>query len=153
MVDVSDKSPTQRTATAGARVEMHPKTFDLLRNVLLQNKPSAISKKGDVLTIAKLAGIMAAKQTSNLIPLCHPISLSVVDVQLALNEEDKAVDIRCTCRCMAATGVEMEALTGATIAGLTVYDMCKAVDKEMRMTNVRLLAKSGGRSGDFRAQE
>jgi len=106
-------------------------------------------KKGDVLQVARLAGIMAAKRTSDLIPLCHPLGLDAVEVDLACDQERSAVDISATCRLKARTGVEMEALTAASVAALTVYDMCKAVDRGMRITDVRLTHKAGGKSGEF----
>ena len=141
MVDVSDKAETDRVATAGARVVMRPATLERIR--------SGDVAKGDVLAVARLAGIMAAKRTAELIPLCHPLALTSVGVDLACVPERSAVEITATCRLRGRTGVEMEALTAASVAALTVYDMCKAVDRGMAITDVRLLRKSGGRSGDW----
>jgi cyclic pyranopterin phosphate synthase len=143
MVDVSDKEVTERVASAGASVIMQPETLALIMD-------SAIGK-GDVLGVARLAGIMAAKRTSDLIPLCHPLALTNVSVELTCDAERSAVDIVATCRLKGRTGVEMEALTAASVAGLTVYDMCKAVDRGISISNIRLLHKSGGKSGDFNA--
>jgi indole-3-glycerol phosphate synthase len=141
MVDVSDKTETDRVAAAGARVVMRPETLERIR--------SGDVAKGDVLAVARLAGIMAAKRTAELIPLCHPLALTSVGVDLACVPERSAVEITATCRLRGRTGVEMEALTAASVAALTVYDMCKAVDRGMAITDVRLLRKSGGRSGDW----
>ena len=143
MVDVSDKDVTERTATAGASIMMQPKTL-----VLVQESRT---KKGDVLGTARLAGIMAAKRTSDLIPLCHPLALSSVTVDLVCDPTRSAVDISATCRLKGRTGVEMEALTAASVAALTVYDMCKAMDRGMVISEVKLLHKAGGKSGDFSA--
>ncbi len=145
MVDVSAKPPTARTATAGARVVMAPATLERIR--------AHGFRKGDVLGIAQLAGIMGAKRTPDLIPLCHPLPLDSVEVALSLDEEASAVCIEATCRVTARTGVEMEALTAVSVAALTVYDMCKAVDRGMRITDIRLLHKAGGRSGEYRAED
>jgi cyclic pyranopterin phosphate synthase len=145
MVDVSGKGVTGRTATAEGLVLMAPATLDLIEARGL--------KKGDVLGIAQLAGIMGAKRTSDLIPLCHPLPLSAVKVELEPDRERSAVRIRATCRVSAQTGVEMEALTAVTVAALTVYDMCKAADRGMRIAEVRLVHKAGGRSGEWRAEE
>jgi cyclic pyranopterin phosphate synthase len=144
MVDVGDKDVTERVATAQASVVMQPATLALIRD-----KKAA---KGDVLAVAQLAGIMAAKKTSDLIPLCHPLALSSVQVTLALDETRNAVDIEATCKVKGKTGVEMEALTAASVAALTVYDMCKAVDRGMVIEQVKLLHKSGGKSGTFDAR-
>jgi indole-3-glycerol phosphate synthase len=141
MVDVSDKAETDRVAVAGARVLMRPETLERIR--------SGDVAKGDVLAVARLAGIMAAKRTAELIPLCHPLALTSVGVDLACVSERSAVEITATCRLRGRTGVEMEALTAASVAALTVYDMCKAVDRGMVVTDLRLLRKSGGRSGDW----
>ncbi len=141
MVDVSDKEVTERSATAQASVFMQPETLQLIL--------SGGVKKGDVLQVARLAGIMAAKRTSDLIPLCHPLGLDAVEVDLACDPERSAVDISATCRIKSRTGVEMEALTAASVAALTVYDMCKAVDRAMRITDLRLTHKAGGKSGEF----
>jgi len=144
MVDVGDKDVTERVATAKASIVMQPATLALIRD-----KKAA---KGDVLAVAQLAGIMAAKKTSDLIPLCHPLALSSVQVTLSLDEQRNAVDIEATCKLKGKTGVEMEALTAASVAALTVYDMCKAVDRGMVIDQVKLLHKSGGKSGTFNAR-
>ncbi|MDP6474631.1 MAG: cyclic pyranopterin monophosphate synthase MoaC [Alphaproteobacteria bacterium] len=141
MVDVSQKAVSERSATAKASVLMQPETLQLIR--------SGGMKKGDVLQVARLAGIMAAKRTSDLIPLCHPLGLDAVEVDLVCDGERNAVDISATCRIKSRTGVEMEALTAASVAALTVYDMCKAVDRAMRITDLRLTHKAGGKSGEF----
>ena len=141
MVDVSDKAETERVAVAGARVVMRPETLERIR--------SGDVAKGDVLSIARVAGIMAAKRTAELIPLCHPLALTSVGVDLVCVPERSAVEITATCRLHGRTGVVMEALTAASVAALTIYDMCKAVDRGMTITDVRLLRKSGGRSGDW----
>ena len=143
MVDVSAKDVTQRTATAEGRVMMAPETLERIT--------ARGFKKGDVLAVAQLAGIMAAKRTADLIPLCHPLPLSAVTVELEPLPEQGCVVVRATCKVTGRTGVEMEALTAASVAALTVYDMCKAVDRGMRITDLRLLHKDGGRSGEFRA--
>ena len=145
MVDVGDKAPSHRTATAGARVLVSRETFDLIR--------SGGMKKGDVLTVAQIAGVMGAKRTPELIPMCHPILISGINLELSLDEARCAVDIRATVSCDGRTGVEMEALTAASTAALTVYDMCKAVQKDMVITDVRLLSKTGGVHGDFERKE
>ena len=144
MVDVSDKSQTERIASAKGSVIMQPETLALIMEGSL--------KKGDVLGVAQLAGIMGAKQTSNLVPLCHPLALTSVKVELTCNLATNAVDISATCKLKGRTGVEMEALSAVSIAALTVYDMCKAVDKGMHLTNIRLVNKSGGKSGVFEAE-
>jgi indole-3-glycerol phosphate synthase len=141
MVDISDKRETDRVAVAGARVVMQPETLERIR--------AGDVAKGDVLAVARLAGIMAAKRTAELIPLCHPLALTSVDLDLECVPERSAVEITATCRLRGRTGVEMEAFTAASVAALTVYDMCKAVDREMMVTDLRLLRKSGGRSGDW----
>ena len=141
MVDVSAKPETARSATAQGRIVMQPETLALIR--------SGSAAKGDVLGVARLAGIMAAKRTSELIPLCHPLPLSSVAVDLQCLEYD-AVEVTATVRTTGRTGVEMEALVAASVAALTVYDMCKAVDRAMRIEAVRVVSKSGGKSGDFR---
>jgi cyclic pyranopterin monophosphate synthase len=141
MVDVSDKAETERTATAKGSVIMQPATLALI-------KEGAV-KKGDVLSVARLAGIMGAKRTPDLIPLCHPLALTSVQVDLTLDEARNAVDITATCKLTGKTGVEMEALTAVSVAALTVYDMCKAVDKGMQIADIRLTHKSGGKSGTF----
>ena len=141
MVDVSDKAETERSATAKGSVIMQPATLALI-------KEGGV-KKGDVLSVARLAGIMGAKRTPDLIPLCHPLALTSVQVDLTLDEARNAVDITATCKLTGKTGVEMEALTAVSVAALTVYDMCKAVDKAMQIVDIRLTHKSGGKSGTF----
>jgi indole-3-glycerol phosphate synthase len=144
MVDISDKRETDRVAIAGARVVMRPATLERIR--------SGDVAKGDVLAVARLAGIMAAKRTAELIPLCHPLALTSVNVDLECVPERSAVEITATCRLRGRTGVEMEALTAASVAALTVYDMCKAADRGMVVTDLRLLRKSGGKSGTWEAE-
>ncbi|MEP3245898.1 MAG: cyclic pyranopterin monophosphate synthase MoaC [Sneathiella sp.] len=143
MVDVGNKDITERSATATARVLMQAETFALIRD--------GKAKKGDVLAVARLAGIMAAKKTPDLIPLCHPLALTNVTVEFEMSELEAAVDIQATCKLKGRTGVEMEALTAVTVAALTIYDMCKAVDRGMEITGARLLEKSGGKSGTYTA--
>ena len=143
MVDVSDKAETERIAIAAGSVLMERATLDLIQ--------AGGIAKGDVLATARLAGIMAAKRTAELIPLCHPLALTSVELDLACVPELSAVEITATCRLRGRTGVEMEALTAASVAALTIYDMCKAVDRGMTVTDIRLLRKSGGRSGDWEA--
>ncbi len=143
MVDVAGKEETERTATAGATVTMQPATLALI----MEGK----AKKGDVLGTARLAGIMAAKKTPDLIPLCHPLALTSVAVDLTCDSARNAVDITATCKLRGRTGVEMEALTAASVAALTVYDMCKAVDRGMVISGVKLLHKAGGKSGEYKA--
>jgi len=143
MVDVGAKSATQRTATARGAVHMAAAT--------MQKITERGFKKGDVLAVAQLAGIMGAKRTPDLIPLCHPLALTSVSVSLIPDPARSAVDIEATCKLSGQTGVEMEALTAVSVAALTVYDMCKAVDKAMRITDIRLVHKAGGKSGEFRA--
>ncbi len=144
MVDVADKPETERIAVARASVIMQPHTLKLIQNRAL--------KKGDVLAVAQLAGIMAAKRTPDLIPLCHPLALTSVKVALDCDAARSAVDIEATCKLVGRTGVEMEALTAASVAALTVYDMCKAIDRGMTITDVRLVHKSGGKSGTWEAR-
>ena len=141
MVDVSGKDETVRTAVAAGRVRMNAETFALVK--------SGGMKKGDVLTTAQIAGVMAAKKTSDMIPMCHTLALTGVDLSFDLNESDLTVDITATVKCRGVTGVEMEALTAVSVAALTVYDMCKAVQKDMEITDIRLLTKTGGKSGTF----
>ena len=141
MVDVGAKGETERVAVANATVLMQPATLALIRD-----KKAA---KGDVLAVAQLAGIMAAKRTPDLIPLCHPLSLSAVEVKLSLDADRHSVEIEATCKLKGRTGVEMEALTAVSVAALTVYDMCKAVDRGMVISDVKLVHKSGGKSGTF----
>jgi cyclic pyranopterin phosphate synthase len=143
MVDVGDKPVTRRTAVAEGRIVVAPETLDLMR--------AGGHKKGDVLGIARIAGIMAAKRTADLIPLCHPLSLSHLDIAFDFETAPAAVRCRASVQTEAQTGVEMEALTAVQIALLTIYDMCKAVDRAMQIEGVRLLRKRGGRSGDFEA--
>ena len=143
MVDISTKSRTERTATAIGCVQMQPKTIALIQDGGV--------KKGDVLSIAQLAGIMGAKRTPDLIPLCHPLNLSSVKVNLSCDTNANKVDIEASCKLIGQTGVEMEALTAVCIAALTIYDMCKAVDKNMNIGNIRLVHKAGGKSGVFKA--
>lgn len=143
MVDVGTKDITERVAAARASVIMQPATLKLIAK-----KKAA---KGDVLAVAQLAGIMAAKRTPDLIPLCHPLALNSVNVQLSIDTKRNAVDIKATCKLKGRTGVEMEALTAASVAALTVYDMCKSVDRGMVISDVRLVHKSGGKSGTYDA--
>ena len=145
MVNVGDKPVTHRTARAEARVLVNESTFALIE--------SGGMKKGDVLTVAQLAGIMGAKRTPDLIPLCHPVAISGIEVQLTLNQGARAVDIEASVSCDGQTGVEMEALTAASVAALTVYDMCKAVQRDVRITDIRLLDKTGGVHGDYHGEE
>jgi cyclic pyranopterin phosphate synthase len=144
MVDVGDKPETERIAVARASVIMQPDTLKLIQEKAL--------KKGDVLAVAQLAGIMAAKRTPDLIPLCHPLALTSVKVALDCDAARSAVDVEATCKLVGRTGVEMEALTAASVAALTVYDMCKAIDRGMTITDVRLVHKSGGKSGTWEAR-
>ncbi len=141
MVDVSAKEATERTATAKGSVIMRPETMALILEGGV--------KKGDVLSVAQLAGIMGAKRTPDLIPLCHPLELASVTVELTCDADRNAVDITATCKLKGATGVEMEALTAVAVAALTVYDMCKAVERGIRITYIRLTLKAGGKSGTF----
>jgi len=143
MVDISDKDVTERVAEARGSVIMQPETLAMIRDGGV--------KKGDVLSVARLAGIMGAKRTPDLIPLCHPVNLTSIKVDLTIDEARSAVDITATCKLEGRTGVEMEALTAVTVAALTVYDMCKAADRSMRITEVRLTQKSGGKSGSYEA--
>ena len=143
MVDVSDKAVTERTATARGSVSMASAT---LRKIVAGGVA-----KGDVLSVARLAGIMAAKRTADLVPLCHPLALTAIDVELSCDEKRSVVEIEATCRLAGRTGVEMEALTAVSVAALTIYDMCKAVDRGMTIGDIRLVHKAGGRSGTFQA--
>lgn len=145
MVDVGEKPPTRRTATAAARVLVNENTFALIR--------SGGMKKGDVLTVAQVAGVMGAKRTPDLIPMCHPILMDGIDLKLWLDEERRSVEIEAQITCDGRTGVEMEALTAVSTAALTVYDMCKAVQKDMVITDIRLLSKTGGVHGTFFREE
>ncbi len=144
MVDVSEKHVTSRSATAKAQVLMLPETLALIL--------SGQAKKGDVLATARIAGIMAAKKTHELIPLCHPLLISKVSVDFAADEKSSSIEVSATVRVEGKTGVEMEALTACSIAALTLYDMCKAVDRGMKITDLRLTEKSGGKSGIFTAE-
>jgi cyclic pyranopterin phosphate synthase len=144
MVDVGEKPDTERVAVAKGEIVMQPET---LRLIAEGGVP-----KGDVLTAAQIAGIMAAKGTPNLIPLCHPLQLTQVDVAFAIDEATSRIEITATVRCHGKTGVEMEALTAVSVAALTIYDMAKAVEKTMRIGNIRLVRKSGGKSGDWRLE-
>lgn len=145
MVDVGDKEITRRQATAGGAILMQDETLDMIK--------AGDHKKGDVLGISRVAGIMAAKKTSELIPLCHPLSISSVSIEFEILDKPATVKCHATVRTDGKTGVEMEALNAVQVALLTIYDMCKAVDKGMTITEVRLLAKSGGRSGDWHFQK
>ena len=144
MVDVSDKDASERTATAKGSVLMRPETMAMI--------VEGGVKKGDVLSVARLAGIMGAKRTPDLVPLCHPLALTSITVDLACDAGRNAVDITATCKLKGQTGVEMEALTAVAVAALTVYDMCKAVDRAMRITDIRLVHKAGGKSGTFNGE-
>ena len=144
MVDVSDKADTVRTAVAEGRITMSPGCFAAVQE--------GRAKKGDVLGVAQVAGIMAAKRAADLIPLCHRLNLTKAEVEFELDGAACAVTARCTTRCTGPTGVEMEALTGVSVALLTVYDMCKALDRGMVMGDIRLLEKSGGKSGHYLAE-
>ncbi len=145
MVDVGGKPDTERIATARGAVLMRPETLQLIIEGNM--------KKGDVLTTAQLAGIMAAKRTGDLIPLCHPLILSHIEVTCTPNPAESRVDIEATVRLRGKTGVEMEALTAVSVAGLTIYDMAKAVDRHMQLTDVRVVRKAGGRSGNWQLEE
>ncbi len=144
MVDVSDKDASERTATAKGSVLMRPGTMAMI--------VEGGVKKGDVLSVARLAGIMGAKRTPDLVPLCHPLALTSITVDLTCDAKRNAVDITATCKLKGRTGVEMEALTAVAVAALTVYDMCKAVDRAMRIADIRLVHKAGGKSGTFTSE-
>ena len=141
MVDVSAKSETHRAAVAAGRVLVNEQTYALIK--------SGGMKKGDVLGTAQIAGIMAAKRCFEIIPMCHPLMLSGVNIDFDMDDENHSVGIRASVKCLGVTGVEMEALTAVSAAALTVYDMCKAVQRDIEITDIRLLSKSGGKSGDF----
>lgn len=141
MVDVSEKNKTERVAIAVSRIRVSEETLSLIR--------AGKIGKGDVLGVARVAGIMASKQTSNLIPMCHPLMISSCNIDFEINDEESCIDIKSTVKIVDKTGVEMEALTAATIAALTIYDMCKAVDKRMVIEGTHLLKKTGGKSGEF----
>ncbi len=145
MVDVGEKDPSRREATAGARVLVSPETFERIR--------TGGMKKGDVLTVAQVAGIMGAKRTPDLIPMCHPVQVNGIDMKLWLDETRYSVEIEATVSCAGRTGVEMEALTAVSTAALTVYDMCKAIQKDIVISDIRLLRKTGGVHGDFKREE
>ncbi len=166
MVDVGDKPDTARQATAAGAVAMRPETLTLIQQQqeappVAKSSPQAKSPpdeagplvKGNVLAVAQVAGVMAAKATWQIIPMCHPLPLSGVDMDFSLDEAQSCVRVQATVRTTGKTGVEMEALTAVSVAALTIYDMCKAADKGMRIENVRLLRKSGGRSGDYAAAD
>lgn len=142
MVDVSEKPQTQREAIARGAVYMKPETIALIKDKAI--------KKGDVITVAKVAGIMAAKKTAELIPLCHPLNITSISVDITINDKEDRLDIESMVKTLGQTGVEMEALTAVSIAALTIYDMCKAIDKEMIIADIMLIEKRGGRSGDFK---
>ena len=141
MVDVTEKSHTSRVAIASGYVEMQPETLKMITQ--------GEHKKGDVLAAARIAGIQAAKKTSDLIPLCHPLMLTSVKVELEADEQNNCIRIYATCKLSGQTGVEMEALTAVSVAGLTIYDMCKAVDKNMVISSIQVEQKTGGKSGDW----
>lgn len=141
MVDVSEKESTDRQAKASARVLLNEKTYQMVKNSQIE--------KGDVLTVAKVAGIMAAKNTANAIPMCHPINLSHIEIDFKMNDKNNSIGIFATCKLNAKTGVEMEALHAVSLAALTIYDMCKAVQKDIVITDIKLLRKSGGKSGEY----
>nr|WP_325185014.1 cyclic pyranopterin monophosphate synthase MoaC [uncultured Oscillibacter sp.] len=145
MVDVTEKAVTCRRAAAAGEIHVSSQTMTHIKNGTL--------KKGDVLAVAQVAGIQAAKHTWELIPMCHPLPLTGVDIAFSLSEEPCMVEISAAVTCTGVTGVEMEALAAVSAAALTIYDMCKAVQKDMKITNIRLLAKSGGKSGDYRVEE
>jgi cyclic pyranopterin phosphate synthase len=142
MVDVSEKTSTPREAVARGSVSVKPETLRLIRDKSIA--------KGDVIAVARVAGIMAAKKTAELIPLCHPLSITSVTIEIDLNEDGNTIDLISRVKTVGQTGVEMEALTAVSVAALTIYDMCKAVDKEMTISGIMLMEKRGGRSGEFR---
>lgn len=141
MVDVGEKEKTKRIAKAFGKVRLNEETF----NIVVNGK----AKKGDVLAVAQVAGIMGAKKTSDIIPMCHPINLVGVDIEFNMNYEKFEIEIIATTKCVGETGVEMEALSAVSITALTIYDMCKAVQRDIEITDIKLLEKSGGKSGDF----
>ena len=145
MVDVTEKAVTRRIAVAAGEVHMAPDTMAHIKNGTM--------KKGDVLAVAQVAGIQAAKHNWEIIPMCHPLPLTGIDITFHLSDDPYMVEIQATVSCTGVTGVEMEALTAVSVAALTIYDMCKAVQKDMHITNIRLLHKSGGKSGDYQAEE
>ena len=144
MIDISSKKITKRIAVACSKIFMKKKTFEMIKD--------GNHKKGDVLAIARIAAIMAVKKTNELIPLCHPINIEAVDINFKLNESNYSVESLITCKTSNKTGIEMEALTSASVAALTIYDMCKSVDKNMSIGDIRLTHKSGGKSGIFNAK-
>ena len=141
MVNVGEKAPSIRTATAAATVLVNEETFGLIK--------TGGMKKGDVLTVAQVAGIMGSKRTPDIIPMCHPVVIDGADISLSLNEEKHSIEINATISCDGRTGVEMEALTAASVAALTVYDMCKAVQRDIVISDIHLLSKTGGVHGDY----
>ena len=145
MVDITDKQITKREATATATVKLNAETFTLIKQ--------GDMKKGDVLAVAQVAGIMAAKRTPEIIPMCHPIMMTGVDISFSPDEKSSTIGITAIVRCKGETGVEMEALTAVSTAALTIYDMCKAVQKDIEITGIRLLKKTGGKSGDYSLEE
>lgn len=145
MVDVSSKEETVREAVARAKVFMKAETLKLIKEGKV--------KKGDVLAVAQVAGIAAAKKTWDLVPMCHPLPITGIDMNFFINDQESSIEIEAIVRTKAPTGVEMEALTAVSVTGLTIYDMCKAVDREMVITNIRLMKKSGGKSGEFVRKE
>lgn len=145
MVDVSEKEITSRIATARGAIRMQPKTLALIVGQKIE--------KGDVFSVARIAGIMAAKKTSELIPMCHPLNITSIKIELTAKQKPARVDIEASVRVSGKTGVEMEAMTAVAVAGLTIYDMCKAVDREMTIGEIRLVEKSGGKSGTFIRKE
>jgi len=145
MVDVSEKDITSRIAVARGAIHMRPETLELIRGGKVE--------KGDVFSVARVAGIMAAKRTSELIPMCHPLNLTSIKIELTPGNDPARVDIEASVRVSGKTGVEMEAMTAVAVAGLTIYDMCKAVDREMTVGEIRLVEKSGGKSGTFLRKE
>ena len=145
MVDVHEKPDTYRAASATGTIQVSPEVFAAVRD--------HTAKKGDVLGVARLAGIMGAKKNAELIPLCHIIALTDCEIEFVLDEKTRQITATCRTSCVGKTGVEMEALTAVSVAALTIYDMCKAVQKDMRIENIRLLSKSGGKSGDYQIKE
>ena len=145
MVDVTAKKPTERTAVAAGMISMNPQTFDLIQNQKV--------KKGNVLETARIAGIMAAKKTAELIPMCHPLNITHIQVDFSPDAGASCMGIEATVRAIDQTGVEMEAVTAVSIAALTIYDMCKATDKEMTISSIRLMKKTGGKSGTYVRKE
>ena len=144
MVNVGGKDETERVAVAEGRITMTPAAYAMVR--------AGTMKKGDVLGVARIAGIMAAKQVDNLIPLCHPLAITKADISFTFDDDENAVGIEAAVGIIGRTGVEMEALTAVSVAALTIYDMCKAVDKGMEISDIRLKSKSGGKSGDYSRQ-